>query len=289
MSVVTYHEVAGNNIFDRLVEEGVIHEGDIYSPRRGEYIHFDNIFDYTKCDEKTLAELDERNARRTARYIERLNEMDYTDEEKATKIAENNKCDRRLMPVFKSKCGGVGWTLNYSYDDLPSVAIGRRYPDDIFEYYQSTEGHLDVSCYFKNESNVTPDGKPYVDVIRRIPDKLITEQEDGSMAVRLYLDPTDQRPAIIYCNKADIIPCDFRAEHAWQDGYSGVAIRDKDKEIPVYRILEDGTKTKENWSVNDINDAVNRSREEYKKNLRRAESNVGVEDHEPVEAQDLEV
>ena len=260
MAIVTKHEVSGNDIFNRLVKDGVIHEGDIFSTKKNEYVHFDNLFDYSKCDEKTLSELQSRTGRKDM-----------------------------LVPVQKSDNGGMRWFLDYTYDDLPSVAIGRLYPDDIFEYYQTYDGHLDVSCYFKGEHNVTPDGKPYDDVIYKISDKLIKERQDGSMVVKLFLDPSDQCPAMMYCDKADIIPCDFRGEHAWEKGYSSVVVRDEMKKIPVYRILEDGTKTKENWSVGDINDAMEKTKEEYKETLQRAEANVNVEDHEPVEQQDLEV
>ena len=54
MSVITMHEVSGNDIFDRLKAEGIIHEGDIFSRRRGQNVHFDNVFDYRNCDAETL-------------------------------------------------------------------------------------------------------------------------------------------------------------------------------------------------------------------------------------------
>lgn len=155
MSVVTYHEVSGNNVFDRLKAEGVIHEGDIFSPRRGEYVHFKNVFDYTKCDKETLRELDDREAERTKLYEKELNNnSSLTNEQRAEKLARDKKCDYHLLPVYKAKNGGVAWMLNYWSDDLPSVAIGRRYPEEVFEYFQETEGNVDVHCKYKCDSDI---------------------------------------------------------------------------------------------------------------------------------------
>ena len=253
MSVITMHEVSGNDIFDRLKAEGIIHEGDIFSRRRGENVHFENVFDYRNCDDKTLEELHER-------------------------------CSYYLFPVFKTENGGVGWSLNYGSDDLPAIAIGRKYPDEIFDYYQVTENHLDISCKFKGEINVTADGVPYDSLLFKISDKLIHDMGDGTSCVSLYLDTSDKRPAKFYCSNNDIKPVSYR----YPDGYSDVVIRDKSKGVTVYRLLEDGTQSKENWSVDSVNDALRNSKEEYRRKLSERDNEAAGPD-EPDAADDLEV
>ena len=291
MSVITYHEVSGDDIFDRLVEEGVIHERDLYSPRRDRSVSFDYVFDYKKCDEATITEVEERDARRVEywrNWVE--NNESMTPEEKTRALARNDKAsdDIYYMPVSKTKSGGVSWMLNYAMDDMPLMAISRRYPDEMFDYYQVTENHLDVSCKVKNGAQVTEDGRTYNEMISYVSTNLIREMDENTVSVSLYLDSSDKRPAIMYCNKADVIPVNYHILDD-RDNYRHVVIRDKDKEIPVYRVLENGTRSKENWSVSDIKGAVKRSKEEYKKSLRRAEANVDAEADKPVEQQDLEV
>lgn len=291
MSVITLHEVEGADIFDRLVEEGVIHERDLYSPRQDKSVSFDYVFDYKKCDEMTVAEVEERDARRVAHWKNWVENHEHmTPEEKARALARNDKASDEIyyMPVSKTKSGGVRWILNYASDNAPLMAISRRYPDEIFDYYQVTENRLDVSCKAKNGAQVTEDGRVYNDMIPYVSNKLIKDVDENTVSVSLYLDSSDKKPAIMYCDKADIVPVNYRIPDDQAD-YRHVVIRDKDKGIPVYRVLEDGTKSKENWPVSDINDAVKKTKEEYKENLKRAEANVDIETHEPVEAQDLEV
>ena len=265
MSVITYHSVSGNNIFDRLRDEGVIHEGDIYSPRRGEYVHFENVFDYTKCDVKTCAELDAREAKMSAMYADEVNKNDLlTAEQKADKIANNAKCDYHLMPVMKTEEGGMAWTLNYQSDDLPSVAIGRRYPNEVFDYLQSTEGHLDVSCKFKGEHDVTADGQPYDAVLCKVSNKQIRSVDERTSRVTLYVDATDKKPARLYCANDDIRPTDYSANYVWNDGYSDIVVRDKNKDLTLYRTLSDGTNSKESWSVDALSKAINDEKHRYR-------------------------
>ena len=157
MSVITYHEVSneGKDLFDRLKEEGIIHEGKIYSPRRHDYVQFENVFDYKKCDKKTLRELDERTRKQDERYWNNLQEnKELSDTERAFRFGEVQKCDVHLMPVSKSSRGGVVWTLNYAHDDLPSIAIGRKYPNEVLEYLESTEGKLYVHCLYKKDKDI---------------------------------------------------------------------------------------------------------------------------------------
>lgn len=157
MSVLTYHEVSneGKNIFDRLQKEGIIHEGRIYSPRSHKYFYFEHVFDYTKCDRKTKEEVESREKERDKLYIKSLKEFgQYTDEEMAKRIEENRKCDYHLMPVQRTASGGVSWVLNYDWDDMPSVAIGRKYPDEDFEYFQETEGEVDMNYIFREDKVV---------------------------------------------------------------------------------------------------------------------------------------
>lgn len=157
MSVITYHEVSNEkkDLFDRLTAEGVIHPGQIYIPALHEYRKFDAVFDYTKCDEKTLAELDARTAEHKKMYREDLaKNSSLTEEERAYRYAEYLKHDNHLLPVSRSKFGGVAWDLNYRVDDLPSFAIGRRYPNEVFEYLQATEGELDCNVKFKKDKDI---------------------------------------------------------------------------------------------------------------------------------------
>lgn len=252
MSVITMHEVSGNDIFDRLKAEGIIHEGDIFSRRRGENVHFENVFDYRNCDDKTLQELHER-------------------------------CSYYLFPVFKTENGGVGWDLNYGSDDLPAIAIGRKYPDEIFDYWQQTEGHVDAFCKFKNGTVVTADGVPYDGILFKISDKLIHDMGDGTSCVSLYLDTSDKRPAKFYCSNNDIKPFS-----KYSNDYSDVVIRDKSKGITVYRLLEDGTQSKETWSVDSVNEALRGSKEEYRRKLSEPGNDAAGPD-EPDAADDLEV
>ena len=266
MSVITYHEVSGNNIFDRLKSEGVIHEGDIYSPNRKEYIHFDSVFDYTLCNDETLQELESRQVERDEFFKNQVNsDSSLTNEQKTEKLNNHNKCDYHLLPVYKADNGGVFWTMNYWSDDLPSVAIGRRYPDEIFDYFQETEGHLDVSCKFKGGQDVTADGRPYEDALFKISDKLIKKIDDKRSCVLLYVDTTDKRPARLYCDTADIAPIDYTNSDGWHSNYKNIVIRDKNKDLTLYRVLSDGTKSKESWSVDDLKSAMEKTKNDYKK------------------------
>ena len=153
MSVLTYHEIQsiGGDLFDRLVKEGVIHPDKIYSPKSHEWKQFAHVFDYTKCNAQALKRLEERQVEHNKLFEESLDKFyNYTPEEKANQIAENNKCDFRLMPVSRSKAGGVVWVLNYASDSLPAVAIEFRYPEEYFEYYQEIEGETD--CYVQTKN-----------------------------------------------------------------------------------------------------------------------------------------
>ena len=157
MSYITYHEVSNEaqDLFDRLKEEGVIHEGKLYSPRKHDYVSFKYVFDYRMCDMETINELKERTEKDNKWYKKQLDEDKYlTQEEKEYQYMENLKCDPYMMPVYKSQNGGVYWTLNYGHDDLPSVAIGRKYPEEVFEYFQETEGHVDSNVKYKGDKDI---------------------------------------------------------------------------------------------------------------------------------------
>lgn len=152
MSVLTYHELRSENgdLFDRLVAEGVIHPGKIYSPKTHEWKEFQNVFDYTKCNDQALKKLKERQIERDKNFEESLRLFYGYIPEEEDRIKENKKCDFRLMPVSKSKNGGVVWVLNYALDDMPAIAIEYRYPNEVFEYYEETEGETD--CHMKTKN-----------------------------------------------------------------------------------------------------------------------------------------
>ena len=157
MSVLTYHEVSNDNgdVFDRLEKEGIIHPGKIYSHRQHEYITFKYVFDYTKCDKETLRELDERIKKADDDYWKDLQEDEtLTETQRAYKFGEVKKTDAHLLPVSRTKRGGVAWILNYSHDDLPSVAIGRKFPDEVLDYFQETEGHVDSHVRYKEDTDI---------------------------------------------------------------------------------------------------------------------------------------
>lgn len=184
MSVITYHEVSNEkkDLFDRLTAEGVIHPGQIYSSRRHEYVKFDSVFDYTKCDKETLAELDKRTAEHKKLFREELaQDPGLTEKERAYRYAENIKCDTHLMPVSRSNNGGIAWFLNYYSDDLPSVAIGRRYPDEVLEYVQATEGEL--TCHVKYQKDT--------DLVDLISNKPIFQSKDSDKDMSVELDMSD--------------------------------------------------------------------------------------------------
>ena len=171
MSVITSHHISSTNgdLFKRLEEAGVIHEGEIYSPRRKEYVSFHSVFDYTKADAATLKEVDEIAKEDMVFFEKSLRENvslygKLTDEQIAEKIADLEKCDHRLMPVARVeyRClddkekeimdGGVVWNLNYALapDDMPAVAISRMFPEESFYYNITTEGKLDFEGIVKN-------------------------------------------------------------------------------------------------------------------------------------------
>ncbi len=188
MSVITYHEVSNEkkDLFDRLTAEGVIHPGQIYSSRRHEYVKFDSVFDYTKCDKETLAELDKRTAEHKKLFREELaQDSGLTEKERAYRYAENIKCDTHLMPVSRSKFGGVAWDLNYRVDAFPSFAIGRRYPDEVFEYLQATEGELDCHVKYQKETDL-------FDLISNKP-MVQSKDSDKDMPVELDMSEIDQK------------------------------------------------------------------------------------------------
>lgn len=278
MSVITYHEMSNQSgdIFDRLKSEGVIHEADIWSPKRREYVHFDNVFDYEKCDKSTSDENVKHHQERAERYAADVNsDANLSDDEKADKISNNAKCDTNLLPVYKSENGGVSWQLNYQSDDTPSVAISRRYPDEIFDYYQQTEGHLDVSCKCKNNKDCTPDGRPYEGLISHISNKNITSVNDNTYRVKLYIDSTDMRAAFMYVDKADVKPVDYTHTHSRHENYSDIVVRNKSDNFTLYRTLEDGTKAKESWSYGDLSNAIKASKREFREQMaERAVENV---------------
>ena len=154
MSVITSHHISSkkDNLFDRLVDAGVIHEGEIYSPRRKEMMQFEHVFDYTKCDAETRKEIEEINKKNMEHYAKSLADgfpEKMTKEEQEEKIKDVEKCDYHLMPVYSYK-GSVGWNLNYGEDTMPAVAISRMFPKETFDYLQTTEGRLDVDCMIKN-------------------------------------------------------------------------------------------------------------------------------------------
>lgn len=153
MSVLTYHEINNEekNLFDRLVQEGIIHSGEIYSPKSHELKRFANVFDYTKCNDMALERLEERQVERDKAFEESIQLFyGYIPDEEDRMIKENKKCDFRLMPVVKSPNGGVSWVLNYASDDMPAIAIEYRFPEEVFEYYQETEGETD--CHLKTKN-----------------------------------------------------------------------------------------------------------------------------------------
>lgn len=268
MSVITHHEIKGNNIFDRLVAEGIIHAGDIYSPHRHMYMHFNEIFDYTKCDAKTCAELDAREKKRTDDFEDEVNSNPFlSDAEKVYRIDENRKCDYHLLPVRRTDDGGVAWTLNYWSDDWPTFAVGRKYPDEIFDYRQTTEGHLDVSLKFKGDNSVTEDGKAYDTVLHKISNKLIHKVDSKTYFAYLFLDKTDQSPAKFYFPKKNICPTDYDNPLMYNHGYSEIVIRDKNVPLTIYRHLKDGSRVKEQWPVEKVQKAIYRSKQAYQQHL----------------------
>jgi hypothetical protein len=79
----------------------------------------------------------------------------YTPDEKAFMIEEDAKCDSCLMPVYRTDNGGVAWILyHYCSDDTPSVAIGRRYPTEVFEYIETSGGIVYSHVKYINEKDI---------------------------------------------------------------------------------------------------------------------------------------
>lgn len=238
MSVITSHKVTpvnrDLNLKEYLIQNGYVHEQDLYSKKLQETVHFDHVLDYKKCNYEKAMEIRKQ-------YKERYdkNGIEYTEE----------SLDRLLlMPVYFQENGTMGWNLNYYFDDSPSVIIGSLFPEEIFIYSEYTEGHLNGSCYFKGETgSCTKSGKKIEDYISNISPNLIKKANANQYKISLPLFPTDKFSATIYVDKEYVQPVDILDYMTKTTIYTkkNICILDKTKEIPVYRILKDGTKKKE--------------------------------------------
>ena len=267
MSVITYHEVnsANGDIFKRLKDEGIIYPADLWSPKRSEYVHFDNVFDIKKCDRKAYDEYMVHYSKIEDRVVNDIRQNRGLSQREVEALIKNrNKREPHLMPVHESKSGGMAWALNYGSNDFPTVALGNKYPDEIFDYYQQTEGHLDVSCKFKNNKDCTADGQPYENLIVNIPSSQIREVNEDTLCVNLYVDSSDKRPAFLYVNKNDVKPFDYTESNSRTKDNKDIVIRDNSKPVTLYRTLSDGTKSKESWSVDDLKAARDKCYNEYR-------------------------
>ena len=224
MSVITSHFITPTNtelkLKDYLLKKGYVHEADLYSPRRQEFVHFDHVLDYKKCNPKKAMEIRKQYKERYDR-----NGIEYTEESLDQLL---------LMPVYFQENGAMGWNLNYYSDDSPSVIIGSLFPEEIFIFSEYTEGHLNGSCYFKGETgSCTKSGKKIEDYISNISHNLIKKANANQYRISLPLFPTDKFFATIYVDKEYVQPVDILDYMTKTTIYTrkNICILDKTKEI----------------------------------------------------------
>lgn len=271
MSVITIHGVKGTvgdkPLFDKLVEDGVIHEGTLWSPKRKQEVQFNSIFDYQKCTDAVKAIIAERCANDVPKF--RKNNEGRVTEADIEEYAKHSCVEQFNMPVSKGNDGSVVWSLNYCYDDTPLTAISTLYPDTRFEYYASTEGHLDTSCYVKNDKLCNKDGK-YFDKYMLVNKSAIRKVRDSdSMQVNIWVNSKDKQSAKFYVKEDAVEVSDLTGTHSWQADKRKIFIEDKSKPITLYRTLENGERSKEEWMLDDLVKAVDDCKNDYRK--RKAE------------------
>lgn len=256
MSVITSHFITPTsselNLKNYLLENGYVHEADLYSPKRKASVHFDYVLDYKKCNLEKAMEIRKQYKERYDR-----NDVEYTEESLDQLL---------LMPVYFQENGAMGWNLNYYSDDSPSIILGSLFPEEIFIYSEYTEGRLNGSCYFKGETgSCTKSGKKIENYISNISPNLIKKVNSYQYRISLPLFPTDKFFATIYLDNELVQPVDILDYDTKTTIYTrkNLCILDKTKEIPVYRILKDGTKKKEYLSWETIKNNYQFCKEEY--------------------------
>lgn len=278
MSVITVHSIKGTvndkPIYDKLVEDGIIHEADLWSPRRKEEVHFDSVLDYQKCTDDVKALIDERCANDVPKF--RKNNEGRVTEADIEEYAKHSNVQQFNMPVSRGTDGSVVWSLNYAYDDTPLTAICKLYPETRFEYYASTEGHLETSCYVKDDKLCNADGK-YFDKYMYVNKNAIKKVKDSdSMQVNVWVDSKDKQSAKFYVKSDAIEAADLTGTHSWCDNKRKVFIEDKDKPITLYRTLENGERSKESWTLNDLSEAMDACKNEWRKQKAAEKANSGT-------------
>ena len=127
---VIHNEVIGNRIWDRLVEMGVIAPAKMYSEKRGKYLLVQNVFDCSKCGDalKEQIEKDLINTKPQCTKEELHNAM--------------------LFPVYQRNDDPdiVCWKSFWQSNDIPSIGIGRLFPNEVFSYKSA-----DFHYFFKGD------------------------------------------------------------------------------------------------------------------------------------------
>lgn len=191
MSVITNYTVKSStiNLRNALKEAYAVGPGTMYSPRRKGELSYDNLLDYKVCPEyaeKRKAEVIERNP--------------------GAKEWSDKKWDDTYLrvPVTFSDDGmEMYWFTNYSYDDTPSIVVGKLFPDEVFYISAVTESELDFATYFKGMQNTTKDGTPYETTVSRMHGIYKTEQGETYMTARIG---EDAEHVCVPVNEADLIP-----------------------------------------------------------------------------------
>jgi hypothetical protein len=177
------------------------------------------------------------------------------------------------MPLYSSKPDEVSWSLNYLRDDRPSDLIAGQFPDEIMKYRVVTEGHLDGSCYFTDKcSNCTKDGKPIETYLgASVSNKQIKDMGDGTSRVSIPTDFSDKRFAQMYVSNDYIMPADVTSE---ENNKHYIAFASKSQPVTIYRVDKNGSKVKEDLSIDALKSRMEQCRSDYEKSLVTSIDNI---------------
>jgi hypothetical protein len=286
---VTFANPESGDLFQKLVDCGIIHSVDIIRPN-GEIHTLDNVLDYALCSkeeaEKYKAEVIKKGGKEYSEKAGKFVRVNLTPDQVE---------EAMLMPVSKPEDvpGGVRWFCKRVYE-TPLKMIAAKFPDEVFAFREYYSHYFSCSYHYNNKGLCTKDGKHLDAWLTSVKGKQIKFQDENTAKISVSFNNTDKYFAKIYLPKFCVLPQDFK------EGYDitpekrfDICVENKDKQIMVYRTLENGDFKKEPHTWEELREILKTTKEEWRKNnprqnqTQRANQEINTDDY-PSEDIELE-
>lgn len=260
--IVAFANPENGNLFQRLVDCGAIHPKDIVYPN-GEVRHLDRVLDYAMCSEE--------HARQYKAWLLERGEQTFDAEVGGfvrTDLSPERIEELMVMPVGVGQdgTGAVHWYCN-RIDETPGIMIAAKFPDEIFTF-REMYGHRVTSAYhFNNDGPCTSDGRHLDAWLTTVKGKQVKSQDENTAKINIPFNNTDRYFAKIYLPKYCVVPHDYKeGNEITPEKYFDIYVEDMNKNIPVYRTLENGEFKKDYYTWAQLREILKSTKEEWRSN-----------------------